>query len=186
MKTLKLLKVGAFCLIATMLLSSCGIMKNNDFSSQKYTNFKKGKTTVSTNQASKENKANDLFATVNDHNKVIEELTTATDNTSQTVIPSKPEIKIASDNKVSHASIITKESKKQKLTRSVSFVKDRLINKSNTTANNEDGLSVLWVVVLVLLILWAVGLWGFGIGGLINILLVIALILLILWLLQVV
>lgn len=186
MKIKKILMFVAFCAVTALLLSSCGIMKNNDFSSQKYTDFKKGKTTVNINQTAKEKKATDLFAKVTDQNKASEVLTTATDNTSQTKITTKPEIKKESGNKVSHANIITKETKKEKLNRSVSFVKDRLINKPNTASVNDDGLSVLWVVVLVLLILWAVGLWGFGLGGLINVLLVIALILLILWLLQVV
>jgi hypothetical protein len=185
MKTKKILSAAAFCVITTLLLSSCGIMKNNDFSSQKYTNFKKGKTTVIINQAEKEKKDVDLFAAVTDQNKVTKVETIATDNTS-TKIPSKPEIKKESGNKVGHTNITTKETKKEKLTRVASYVKERMINKPNTTANNDDGLSVLWVVVLVLLILWAVGLWGFGLGGLINVLLVIALILLILWLLQVV
>jgi hypothetical protein len=52
----------------------------------------------------------------------------------------------------------------------------------------EGALSLLWIVILVLLILWALGLLagGWGLGGLINILLVIALILLILWLLRII
>lgn len=61
--------------------------------------------------------------------------------------------------------------------------------KSNSAAPaSDDGLSLLWIVILVLLILWAFGLvgGGWGLGGLINILLVIALILLILWLLRVI
>ncbi|MBK6834313.1 MAG: lmo0937 family membrane protein [Bacteroidetes bacterium] len=55
-------------------------------------------------------------------------------------------------------------------------------------ASSGDGLSLLWIVILVLLILWALGLisGGFGLGGFINILLVIALILLILWLLRII
>lgn len=59
--------------------------------------------------------------------------------------------------------------------------------KSNAPASDEE-LSLLWIVILILLILWAVGLigGGWGLGGLINILLVIALVLLILWLLRVI
>ena len=61
------------------------------------------------------------------------------------------------------------------------------LKKSDRDSGDGDGLSLFWIVILVLLILWAVGLLagGFGIGGLINILLVIALILLILWLLKI-
>lgn len=61
--------------------------------------------------------------------------------------------------------------------------------KSNSAAPaSDDGLSLLWIVILVLLILWVFGLLGggWGLGGLINVLLVIALILLILWLLRII
>jgi hypothetical protein len=60
-------------------------------------------------------------------------------------------------------------------------------SKSNAPAT-DDELSLLWIVILVLLIVWAAGLigGGWGLGGLINILLVIALVLLILWLLRVI
>jgi len=62
------------------------------------------------------------------------------------------------------------------------------VDKSNTFTAPSDEYSLIWVLVLVLLILWALGYLagGLGLGGLINILLVIALILLILWLLRIV
>lgn len=48
-------------------------------------------------------------------------------------------------------------------------------------------LSLLWIVIVVILILWLIGILAgdFGIGPLINILLLIALVLLILWLLRI-
>jgi len=186
MKTKKILSIVAFCVITTMLLSSCGIMKNNDFSSQKYTNFKKGKTTVIINPATKENKDADLIAVVNDQKKITEVAEVTSDKTSQITITPKPDVKIESGKTANQINSFTKETKKDKINRAASFVKDRLVNRPNTASSNDEGLSAFWVVVLVLLILWAVGLWGFGIGGLINILLVIALVLLILWLLEVI
>jgi len=59
---------------------------------------------------------------------------------------------------------------------------------SPAAASDSAGLSLLWIVIVVLLVLWALGLLagGFGLGGFINILLVIALILLILWLLRII
>lgn len=42
----------------------------------------------------------------------------------------------------------------------------------------------VWVVIIILLVLWAVGLAGHVLGGLINILLVVALIMAIIWLVQ--
>lgn len=53
--------------------------------------------------------------------------------------------------------------------------------------SRNDGLSLLWVVILAILILWAIGLLagGFGLGAAIHILVIIALVLLILWLLRI-
>lgn len=53
------------------------------------------------------------------------------------------------------------------------------------TTPARDGLSLFWIVILILLILWALGVIGSW-GSFVYILLVVALILLILWLLQVV
>jgi hypothetical protein len=47
-------------------------------------------------------------------------------------------------------------------------------------------LSLLWIVIIILLILWALGLISGNFGGLVHLLLVIALILLILWLLKII
>lgn len=67
------------------------------------------------------------------------------------------------------------------------------ITKSNFDLKNisspeprEDGLSLLWIIIVVILILWALGLIGGYGGSLIHLLLVIALILLILWLLGII
>lgn len=67
-------------------------------------------------------------------------------------------------------------------------VKKAIFKKQSAAASDSAGLSLLWIVIVVLLILWALGLLagGFGLGGFINILLVIALILLILWLLRII
>ena len=68
-------------------------------------------------------------------------------------------------------------------------------NKRNVFRKNkvkddstDDALSLLWIVIVVILILWLVGflLGGFGLGGIFNLLLLIALILLVLWLLRIV
>lgn len=63
----------------------------------------------------------------------------------------------------------------------------KMKSKSAAPAS-DDALSLLWIVILVLLVLWALGLigGGWGLGWAINVLLVIALILLILWLLRIV
>lgn len=56
---------------------------------------------------------------------------------------------------------------------------------NNVKDNEGRGLSLFWIVILILVIIWAFGL-GFEAGWLINLLLVVALILLILWLLRIV
>jgi len=59
--------------------------------------------------------------------------------------------------------------------------------KSKQTPHSDgEALSLLWIVIVVLLILWALGLIAGEFGGLIHLLLVIALILLILWLLRII
>jgi len=60
--------------------------------------------------------------------------------------------------------------------------------KAAQRSSGGEGLSLIWILILVLLILWAAGLLsgGWGHGGLLYILLVIALILLILWLLRII
>jgi len=190
MKNIKLFQIVAFCLITTMFSLSCSMMKTNDFSRQKYTNFKKGESTVNINHVTKQNKNVDLYSVAPDKKDVQETVTVIADKPFKNNLISKPEVKKESVDTSSHNKVILKETKKAKINRAASFVMNRLVNKSNTTSLNREheGLSLFWIVILILLILWAIGLasGGFGIGGLINVLLVIALVLLILWLLEVV
>lgn len=55
-------------------------------------------------------------------------------------------------------------------------------------AKQGEGLSLFWIIILVILILWLFGVisTGFAIGSIINLLLLVALILLILWLLRII
>jgi len=54
--------------------------------------------------------------------------------------------------------------------------------------STDDTRSIIWTIVLIILILWAIAYFtgGWGLGGLIHLLLVIALILFILWLLRII
>jgi cytoskeletal protein RodZ len=68
-------------------------------------------------------------------------------------------------------------------------LKKKLDNqKMKARASSGEALSLFWIVILILLLLWAIGVisGGWGLGGVIYILLIIALILLILWLLRIV
>ena len=72
-----------------------------------------------------------------------------------------------------------------------STINNSLRMNDSITDDGDHGerraLSLLWLVIVVILILWLIGLLagGFGLGGFINLLLLIALILLILWLLRI-
>lgn len=61
-------------------------------------------------------------------------------------------------------------------------------DKSIKSSSSDEGRSLLWILIIVLLVLWALGIisGAFGLGILINVLLVVAVILLILWLLRLV
>jgi hypothetical protein len=75
----------------------------------------------------------------------------------------------------------------------VSYVKNPvktfkdLSGKIGTAATGDDALSLLWILILILLIIYVAGLLfdNFGLGSLIHVLAVIALVLLILWLLRI-
>jgi len=56
----------------------------------------------------------------------------------------------------------------------------------HSSGDDKDGLSLFWLIILVVLILWLLGFLIGDFGALIHILLVIALILLILWLLRII
>jgi hypothetical protein len=60
------------------------------------------------------------------------------------------------------------------------------VNSSLFSSPVTSDLSLLWIVIIILLVLWALGLIAGNFGGLIHLLLVIALILLILWLLRII
>ncbi|MGZ3864900.1 MAG: hypothetical protein ACXVNR_00240 [Bacteroidia bacterium] len=60
--------------------------------------------------------------------------------------------------------------------------------KKPAVDDGRDGLSLFWIVILAILILWAIAFiaGGFGLGDIIHVILVIALVLLILWLLRII
>jgi hypothetical protein len=190
MKSLNFVQIAAFSLITAILISSCGIIKTNEFSKKKYTNFKKGESIVNIDHISKVKNDVDLFSIVPNTKKDAEAFAIVTDKPSQPAVAANTEVKNKPVNIPSQNTVAAKETRKVKVKRAVSFAMNRIVNKANTTSINRDGdgLSLFWLVILILLILWAIGLasGGFGLGGLINVLLVIALVLLILWLLEVV
>lgn len=98
----------------------------------------------------------------------------------------RPLEKIISNTK--NRSLVIRKSVSQKIndltSRPITFdLKSNLLTSSNE--DSEDGLSLFWIVILILLLLW---LFGYIIlsGGLINLVLALALVLLILWLLRII
>lgn len=98
----------------------------------------------------------------------------------------RPLKKIISNTK--NRSLVIRKSVSQKIndltSRPITFdLKSNLLTSSNE--DSEDGLSLFWIVILILLLLW---LFGYIIlsGGLINLVLALALVLLILWLLRII
>jgi hypothetical protein len=98
----------------------------------------------------------------------------------------QPLVKINSNTK--NHSLVVKKSVSEKIkdlkSKSTTFeLNNNLLTSSNE--DSEDGLSLFWIVILILLLLW---LFGYIIlsGGLINLVLALALVLLILWLLRII
>jgi hypothetical protein len=94
-------------------------------------------------------------------------------------------------NKTTHLPITVVQVQKLSLNDAPDFQEEQsLIQASEYHGGGGEraALSLLWIVILVILILWLLGILsgGFGLGGLINVLLVVALILLILWLLRII
>lgn len=87
--------------------------------------------------------------------------------------------------------VLQQDSRNFKSNHIYSFIKNKKGRQKTVikpASGDRDSLSLLWIVILVILILWAIG-WGFGgfgLGGLIHVLALIALILLILWLLRII
>jgi hypothetical protein len=103
----------------------------------------------------------------------------------------KPAEPAAAKHKTIRHTIAAAESTKriiEKMTVSPKKHMQKMKQKSSPQPLADDALSLFWIVVLIIFLLYLLGLLtgGFGLGGLIHLLLVVALILLILWLLGIV
>jgi len=91
--------------------------------------------------------------------------------------PSTGEIR---DNIIEQDQVVKQESRNEQIQSSSD--QDQV---SSPTPRHEGDLSMFWIVILIILLLWALG-FIFNIGALVHLLLVVALILLILWLLGII
>jgi hypothetical protein len=176
----------SICLIAMLLLPGCkskmGMMKRH-YSKGYYVSHSKAKNKTLTAKAEPEQIAADKIQTevvLKTHTSSLKERSVPThmENVTANAAPSKKG-NMAPETKITFKSITVNKSAKEAR---------KTISQLGSASGDGEGLSLFWLVILVILILWLFGflLGGFGLGGLINLLLVIALILLILWLLRIV
>jgi Flp pilus assembly protein TadB len=80
------------------------------------------------------------------------------------------------------------KSKALTITKPLIQIKNKVKALNNLSADHDDhdGLSLFWIIILAIVILWALGFLVGNLGGAIHLLLVVALILFILWILGVV
>jgi len=181
----KLITFSTICLIASLLLSSCktATLAKRHYTKGYYLAHTKGKTQGSA--ASKEEKKiqpeikKNLYTQSAPAGQNIEvnpvQIAAKTENANPFSAPA-PKVETAAKHTVLNIETPAYQAKKQV---------SRILNQSHS---REDGLSLFWIIILILLILWAIGFLagGLGLGGLFNLVLLIALILLILWLLRVI
>jgi uncharacterized membrane protein YqaE (UPF0057 family) len=130
-----------------ILFSSCGMMKNNDFSSRKYTHFKKGEAVVANNPVQKKETipvltANNVVCKTNDNSASVSGNIIASKQ-----IDSKNEIAdVRKQNNVTP----TSSTKKERIQRTMNSITERLLNKGSTVAVKQY--STLLLVALAILI----------------------------------
>ncbi|MFA6922933.1 MAG: YqaE/Pmp3 family membrane protein [Bacteroidales bacterium] len=152
MKNLKILRTATLFSIAIMLFLSCGTIKNNDFSRQKYTNFSKGEAAVHINKVTKEKKDADLLCVVPENKEVAETAVIADAEPSQSIATLVPEVKNETDKTINSINLIPGEIKKVKLNRVVSLVMKRHINKTNAASVAHSDISAVLLVILAIII----------------------------------
>jgi Flp pilus assembly protein TadB len=186
-----LFKFAFTFVIASILLSSCSITKRH-YTNGYYVSHSSGKQTAAKAQepvAQKKVKPSlhTLQNTADDNNvgsdlkqTSVPENGSVTASNKQTVTKTTtPAVKNNSTKHPLFSTVMTPVRKKDTSVSTKKIVADSLAG---------DALSLFWIIILILLILWLVAILsgGWGLGGFVYILLVVALILLILWLLRIV
>lgn len=175
------------CVVASILLTSCSIAKRH-YTSGYYVSHSSDKqaSAMMQEQTAQKKTTPSLYAIQN-----INEGNNLDGGSTQSQVPENGVI--TASNKQEANNIKTVQSSKHatnKLILSPVKRNSPLFSAKKTTTSmvSEDGLSLFWILILILLILWALAFLtgGWGLGGLIYILLVVALVLLILWLLRII
>jgi len=193
----KLIKYSAICIIAIagVLFSSCGSnmsVTKRHYNKGYYIARSNGKQTKLTKEEGKtvQGKTRQTLYSIQN----LEEQNVISGYSGQS--PLKDNKLIVASNKKMQRKVISQPGKRQTLKQNAIIfrypavqIKQALseTKKVSGSSSDRDGLSLFWIIILVILILWAIGFWGggFGLGALINLLLLVALILFILWLFRI-
>ena len=183
----KIFKFVSTCIMAGILFSSCSITKRH-YTNGYYVDHHSNKQVATKKQEYvAQNKVKPPLCTIQN---VIEESNLDSSN-KQSPITENDAIKTSNRQVTNNLKNVQKEKHMQFPSTIAFFKKDnRLLNNNKIAAETVGGdvLSLFWIVILILVILWLIALLtgGWGLGGFIYLLLVIALILLILWLLRII
>ena len=150
MKKLQLLLRITIYIIVLMFISSCSLIKNDDFSQQKYSKIKKVEASVNLNRMTKEKKNDDQICIVPE--KKIEELAIIpADEPCQDIATIIPEAKNNTGKTIRKVNFIQKEIKKVILSRAVSIVKSQNLKKTSTVSYADNDHLLLLVILAILL-----------------------------------
>ena len=191
-----LIRISVVCFIASLLFSSCSSnlsITKRHYNNGYYIEYCKGK------QAAPAPKEEEKLSQTQTKEPVSTIKNQAIQNTIRRYPSQNPatqkNVSATSSNEKTQRKAISQQAVKQALKKESKVVEDQSsqiryalseTKKIRQDQSERDGLSLFWIVILVLLILWALGFLSGSVGGLIHLLLVIALILLILWLLRIV
>jgi hypothetical protein len=191
----KLITISAICIITSILFASC--KQNLSVTKRHYNNgyyiaHSKGKQAVQpakTIQAATPEKPTKVSYSIQNTNQQ-NDLIGITESNSVTFN------QVVAKNTAARVKVEVTKTGTSKISHSISSIRPFVTPISNikaaskkvlVVADDRGGLSLFWIIILVILILWAFGfLGGYIFGGLINLLLLIALILLVLWLLRII
>ena len=195
-----LIKYTSVCAVLAILLSSCGSnfsVTKRHYTSGYYIDYTKNSNTIIPKTEEKVAQAKTITPIGIAQTPV--ETNSVTPATIQSNAQNNPGAILSNDKKQAKANLrsVTKPMpiNKSGVFTNVSKEDKRTLFEVPTSSNSisddnggDRALSLLWLVIVVILILWLIGILagGFGLGGLINLLLLIALILLILWLLRII
>ena len=189
----KLIPFSAICIIACILFTSCGSsisITKRHYNNGYYIAYSGGKQDDAPPKEEKRVVRTETNDPLNSLKEKAEKNTLGLYSLKSPITESND--LVASNEKIEHKSISQlklKQALKQNskiIELPATQIKNRFLKskKDSFAPMVEGGLSLFWLVILVVLILWALGFLIGGFGGLLNILLVIALILFILWLLK--